>query len=169
MAKIAFIIGMLVAMLFGNANGQSKSDKLYDNFSGKEGFSTLGLSKSMIDVIDMTIDNDDGEEKKVTGDLNRIRVLYYNDGKGDLSAEEFGERVLKFFDKNAYHRIEDDDDDDDNTEVEMRYLGTKKKVKEFHMVMWGDGGLNAVVSFYGDMDVEQVDELKELGIGVAEK
>lgn len=42
-------------------SGQSKSDKIYDVFSGKEGVSNFSFSKSMIDAIDIDLGDDESD------------------------------------------------------------------------------------------------------------
>jgi len=59
--KVIFIIGFLLASLLLSA--QSKSDKIYDTFSGKEGVTNFSFNKNMIDA------NDLDELKKVGKDF----------------------------------------------------------------------------------------------------
>ena len=63
---------------------QSKSDKMYNVFSEKDGVSNFSFSKNMIDAIDLDVSDDSGE-KSVTGDLHQVRFMSYNPKKGDLS------------------------------------------------------------------------------------
>ena len=88
--QIFLTILALTAVLISVA--QSKSDKMYDAFSGKDGVSNFSYSKSMIDAID--IDLGDEDEKNVTGDLHQIRFMSYNPKKGGLSGPEFTKKAV---------------------------------------------------------------------------
>ncbi|TKG93574.1 DUF4252 domain-containing protein [Puteibacter caeruleilacunae] len=163
MTKIAFLLGVLFSMLFGEANAQGKSQRIYDRYADEAGFSMMSFSKNMLDVVNLTLDD---EGKKVTGDLKEIKVLYYNPAKGTLSPTDFKKDMVKRFPA-AYKKVKVDDvEEKGNTGIEMRMLGTKRKVKEFHVVLYGEG-LNALISFYGNMDVRNIDEIRELGEQVA--
>lgn len=74
MKTIKFFSAAILLLLFQIGFAQSKSDKMYDAFSGKEGVSDFSFSKSMIDAIDIDL-GDDGDEKNVIGDLHQVRLI----------------------------------------------------------------------------------------------
>lgn len=157
-AKIFFIIGFLLATLLLSA--QSKSDRLYDTFSDKEGITNFSFSKNMIDAIDIDL-GDDGEERQVTGDLKEIRFLSYNPEKGQLSGQEFTEKAISML-PSSYKKYEEEGDDSD---TEIWLLGSKKKYKECHLFVKNEKGKGNrfVVSFYGNFKVNDLDGLKKAG------
>lgn len=143
------------------ANAQSKSYKMYDTFSGKEGVSQFSFSKNMIDAIDLNL-SDDGDNKSVTGDLHEIRFLSYNPQKGELSGSAFLKKATSFLTA-PYRKFEDDKVDDDNAEIWL--LGGKKKFTECHILInnTNDDQMHFVVSFYGDFTVNDLESLKKTG------
>ncbi|NQU51388.1 MAG: DUF4252 domain-containing protein, partial [Bacteroidetes bacterium] len=102
--KIVTIIIWMLATTF-LVGAQSKSDKMYDAFSGKDGVSNFSFSKSMIDAIDIDL-GDDNDEKNVTGDLNGIRFMSYNPQKGAISGNNFTEKAIGYLPKMAYKKYE---------------------------------------------------------------
>ena len=144
-------------------SGQSKSDKIYDVFSGKEGVSNFSFSKSMIDAIDIDLGDDEEGEKNVTGDLHQIRFMSYNPKKGSLSGHEFTKKAAALL-PSQYKKYEDDDDDSD---AEIWLLGGKKKFSECHVFINNeeDDQMRFVVSFYGDFTVNDLEGLKKTGKG----
>ena len=160
---IIFALAFLLASLLAGA--QSKSDKIYDVFSGRDGVMNFTFTKNMIDAIDIDL-GEDGEEKSVTGDLHKIRFLSYNPNKGDLSAEQFTQKAIAMLPA-QYKKYEEDDDDD----AEIWLLGKKKKYSECHVFTKGENNssMRIVVSFYGAFTVNDIDKLREKGKGFSEE
>lgn len=146
---------------------QSKSDKMYDVFSGQDGITNFSFSKSMIDAIDIDLGEDD-DERNVTGDLNRIRFMSYNPEKGSLSGSEFIKKAVGMLPP-QYKKYEDEDDEDDDAEIWL--LGKKKKFTECHVFINNeeDDQMRFVVSFYGDFNVNDLDQLKKKGKGFSDE
>ncbi len=154
---IIFALAFLLASLLAGA--QSKSDKMYDLFSGRDGVTNFTFSKNMIDAIDIDLDGNH-EERNVTGDLHQIRFLSYNPGKGKLSASEFTKKAVAMLPA-QYKKYQENEDDD----AEIWLLGKKKKFTECHVFTKGENNKNfrIIVSFYGDFTVNDIDKLCEKG------
>lgn len=154
---LTLVVGSSVALM-----AQSKSDKMYDTFSNKDGVSNFSFSKNMIDAIDLDLGDDD--EKNVTGDLNQIRFMSYNPEKGSLSGSDFIKKAVGML-PSQYKRYEDDEDDDEDAEIYL--LGKKKKFQECHVFIKNesDEQMRFVISFYGDFTVNDLEGLKKTGKG----
>lgn len=164
--KVLFII----AVITGSAlivEAQSKSDKMYDTFSGKDGITNFSFSKSMIDAIDIDL-GEDGDEQNVTGDLNQIRFMSYNPEKGSLSGSDFTKKAVEMLPA-QYKKYEDEDDEDDDAEIWL--LGKKKKFSECHVFIKNqeENQMRFVVSFYGDFTVNDLYQLKKKGKGFSDE
>lgn len=161
-ATIIFALAFMLASLLTGA--QSKSDKIYDSFSGKDGITNFTFSKAMIDAIDIDLGDDD-DEKKVTGDLYKIKFLSYNPEKGSLTGNDFTKKAIAML-PSQYNKYEDDEDDD----AEIWLLGKKKKYTECHVFTKGEAKSNRfIVSFYGDFNVNDIEDLKEKGRSFSEE
>jgi hypothetical protein len=160
---IIFALALLLVSLITGA--QSKADKIYDVFSGRDGVTNFTFSKNMIDAIDIDLGEND-DERTVTGDLHKIRFLSYNPTKGDLSADEFTKKAINML-PSVYKKYEEDDDDD----AEIWLLGKKKKYTECHVFTKGENNENfrIIVSFYGDFNVNDIDKLREKGKGFSDE
>lgn len=153
---LIFALAFLLATLLTAA--QSKSDKMYDAFSGKDGVTSFTFSKDMMDAIDIDL-GDNGDEKSVTGDLHKIKFLSYNPKKGTLSGREFTQKAIAML-PGQYKIFEKDEDDD----AEIWLLGKKKKYTECHVFTINEGNSNRfIVSFYGDFNVNDIEDLKAKG------
>ena len=154
-----FTTVLILASLLISA--QSKSDKMYDAFSNKDGITSMTFTKNMIDAINIDL-GEEGDNKSVTGDLHQIRFMSYNPEKGDLSGSGFLEKAKGYLPKLSYHKFEDDDEDSD---AEIWLMGGKKKFQECHVFVKNesDSQMQFVVSFYGDFTVNDLDKLRKKG------
>ena len=167
MKTITKILSVVILLVSQMANAQSKSDKMYDAFASKDGISSFTFSKNMIDAINIDL-GEDGDEKKVTGDLHQIRFMSYHPEKGDLSGGAFIEKVIGYLPKSAYKKYEDDDSDS-NTEIWL--MGGKKKFQECHVFVKNERNdqVQFVVSFYGDFTVNDLEKLRKTGKDFSEE
>jgi len=156
-----FALGLTLATLLSSA--QSKADRIYDAFENEEGVSSFTFTKNMVDAFNIDL-GDDGEEKKVTGDLQKIRFMSYNPEKGDISGESFIRKSVSML-PSQYKKYEDDESDDSDAEIWL--LGGKKKYSECHIFIRNNNPNSNcfLVSFYGDFTVNDLDGLKETGKG----
>jgi hypothetical protein len=160
--SLIYKIGILIALLLTSlvSNGQSKSYRIYNEFDQQEGFSWFSVSKNMLDVVDLTLDD---ENKKVTGDLKEIRVMVFNPKKA-LSHPDFYRMMNRKLSRMHYKKAEPEDADPSD-HVAFWIKGNKRKVRECHIVIGNKNpdGLHCLISFYGDMDVRNLNELKSIG------
>jgi hypothetical protein len=158
---------LLIFALLGSlmVSAQSKSDKMYDVFDGKDGVFNLSFSKNMIDAIDIDLGEDD--DKNVTGDLHQIRFMSYNPKKGSLSGSQFTEKAINLLPSQYKKYV---DEDDENSDAIIYLLGKKKKFSECHVFITNeyDDQMRFVVSFFGDFTVNDIDGLKQTGRGMSD-
>lgn len=161
MKAIKFFSVVIILLCFQNGFAQSKSDKMYDVFTNKDGISNFSFSKNMIDAINLDL-GDDSDKKNITGDLHQIRLMSYNPKKGSLTGAEFTEKAIGYLPKTAYKKFEGEDNDDD---AEIWLAGGKKKFSECHVFVKNqkDDQIRIVVSFYGDFTVNDLKRLKKAG------
>jgi len=160
--SLIYKIGIMIALLLTSlvSNGQSKSYRIYSEFDQQDGFSWFSVSKSMLDVVDLTLND---ENKKVSGDLKEIRIMVFNPKKTQLH-KDFYRMMNHKLSRMRYKKAEPENSDPSDN-VSFWIKGNKRKVRECHIVIGNDNpnGLNCLISFYGDMDVRNLDELKSIG------
>ena len=161
--KLGVLLAVLLSSLFGTA--QSKSDQLYDMFSGNEGVATLSFAKSVIKPLELFIDDD---TKKVIYKMKKVRFLSYNQEKGKFQADEVYNRMLKTLSGGQYFEIDPKEIknndchihiDDDGDQIKLIGQGKKDKMDEFHLVL-RENNNTLIFSFFGDITVE---DLKAFG------
>ena len=154
--KLGILVAIIVTTLTGSA--QSKSYRIFDEFANHDGFTYMAFSKSMIDAVDLKLDD---ENKKITGDLNEIRILVLNREKSNLGGS-LPKTIADKFNKLNYRKVEPKDKGDDD-DVEFWIEGDSKKVRECHVIVTDskDNQFSCLVSFYGNFKVEDLDKLEK--------
>ena len=146
--KALFTI-MAIALLPVIAEGQnSVSDKLYMQLEGADGITILSLSKDIIDMVDLFVD--DKDSRQVTGPLKKVKMLICEEGETSTVRE-----VIKTFGKRPFTEIEDEEGDDDSRIFVIR---KGRKIEECHILANGDNNL-VMLSFYGDFKIEDIEKL----------
>ena len=158
--NLFFKLGVLVAVLISTLTGsaQSKSYRVFDEYSNKEGFTYFAFSRAMIDAVNLTLDE---ENKKVTGDLNEIRFLLLNREKSNLGSS-LSKVLANKFDNLGYRKVEPKDSDK-NEDVEFWIDGDSKRINECHVIVRNseDKQFSCLVSFYGKFKVEDLESLEK--------
>jgi len=162
--KLGILVAIIVTTLTGSA--QSKSYRIFDEFANHDGFTYMAFSKSMIDAVDLKLDD---ENKKITGDLNEIRILVLNREKSNLGGS-LPKTIADKFDKLNYRKVEPKDKSDSD-DVEFWIEGDSKKVRECHVIVTDskDNQFSCLVSFYGNFKVEDLDKLEKFSLKQAKE
>ncbi len=163
---IRLLLTVVVLLTTITLSGQSRSYKIYDQYSHKDGFTSLGFSKSMIDAVNMNIDE---ENKKITGDLMEIRILFANREKTHDDGS-LADVIAAKFSKMDYRKVEPKDSKDDNS-AEFWIEGNSKNVKECHVIVRNsdDKQFSCLVSFYGNFKVEDLKSFEKFSRKQSEK
>ena len=165
--KTIYQLGFFVALLFTTISGsaQSRSYRIYDQFASRDGFTFLSFSKSMIDAVNMNIDE---ENKKITGDLLEIRILFSNREK-NKNHESLAQSISEKLNNMDYRKIQPNDAKEDN--VEFWIDGNSKRVKECHVLVKNsdDHQFSCLVSFYGNFKVEDLKSFEKFSRKQADK
>jgi len=162
--KLGVLVAIIVTTLTGSA--QSRSYRIYDEFANREGFTYMAFSKSMIDAVDLKLDE---ENKKITGDLTEIRILVLNREKSNLG-QSLPKIMSEKFGKLNYKKVQPNDSKG-NDNCEFWIEGDSKKVKECHVIVKDDkdNQFSCLVSFYGNFKVEDLKSLEKFSRKQAEE
>ena len=155
-------IGILVAMLlsFLSGFGQTRAQKIYDRYSKEAGFTYFTFSKSMIDAMNLNLDE---EGKKITGDFQEFRILIYNAEKGNT--KNFYREVSKEMGALHYEQVHPKGDQS-NDDAEFWIEGKGDRVSECHIIISDKGEHHnspLLLSFFGNFKVEDLKKLEKLG------
>lgn len=160
--SLFYRIGILVAMLisFLSGFGQTKSQKIYDRYSNEAGFTYFSFSKSMIDAMNLNLDE---EGKKITGDFKEFKIMIYNEEKGNM--KNFSGTISKELGSLRYEQVHPKDEKPTD-DAEFWIEGDGKLVSECHIVIGNKGDVSnsaMLISFYGNFKIEDLQKLEKIG------
>ncbi len=156
MKTLVIIAGLLAVSLFGQS--QSIIDKLYDKYSGTEGYTSVYISKYMFDMFRSSSEGeksgDDAEE--IISKLNCIKILVTDDDPATPAPVNLYEEIMKVLPSSSYKEIMVVKDKDQD--VKFFAKEDRDKVTELLLVVGGKVE-NVLISIQGDIDMKNISKL----------
>jgi hypothetical protein len=150
MKRIA-IGGILIMFSLCVMGQKSAVDKVFDKYSGKDGYTTVYISSFMFNMLNSleTDDPDYNEFKKATAGITSIKILTQDGG----DSEAFGAELLEMLPRSEYQEmmvVKDQEED-------VLFLAREEngRVTEFLLIVSG-GGEDALIAIQGDIDLESI-------------
>jgi hypothetical protein len=145
---VSALIILGTVALFGQ---KSAVDKVFDKYSGKDGYTTVYISSYMFNLMNSleTDDPDYNEFKKAASGINSIKILTQD---GDNSVA-FGKELLDQLPRSEYKEMMVVKEE--NEEVLFLAREIDGKITEFLLIVSG-GGEDALIAIQGDIDLESI-------------
>lgn len=152
--KRLLLSGLLVFFTLTMFGQQSAVDKVFDKYSGKEGYTTVYISSFMFNLLNnLEIDDPEYNEfKKATSGINSIRILTQ---EGDKSVP-FGRELLDMLPRSEYKEMMVVKEEGEEVQFLARQEGDK--ITEFLLIVSG-GGEDALIAIQGDIDLESLSSI----------
>ena len=130
---------------------KSAVDKVFEKYSGKDGYTTVYISSYMFNLMNSleTNDPDYNDFKKATSGINSIKILTQD---GDKSVA-FGKELLDQLPRSEYKEMMVVKEE--NEEVLFLARESNGKITEFLLIVSG-GGEDALIAIQGDIDLESI-------------
>jgi hypothetical protein len=150
---LAGILGMSLGM-----QAQSIMDKLFDKYSGSEGFTSVYISKYMFDMFrnDEAGVKTDEDMEQVISKLNCIKILVTDDDPATPVPINLYEEIMKVIPASPYKEImvvkEKDQD------IKFYAKEDHNKVSELLMIIGGKKE-SVLISIQGDIDMKNISKL----------
>ncbi len=146
--------GMLMIFTLSAFGQKSAVDKVFDKYSGKEGYTTVYISSFMFNLMS-SLDSDDpnyDEFKKATAGITAIKILTQEDG----NSEAFGKELIAMLPRSEYKEMMVVKDQDE----EVLFLAREEggKITEFLLIVSG-GGEDALIAIQGEIDMESISKI----------
>ena len=137
--------------------GQTSAvDKVFDKYSGKEGYTTVYISSFMFNMLN-SLETDDpefDEFKKATAGIKSIKILTQEGG----NSVAFGAELLEMLPRSEYQEMMVVKDQDEDVLFLAREEGGK--ITEFLLIVSG-GGEDVLIAIQGDIDLESISSIAE--------
>ncbi len=151
------ILTLAVIMFTASIWAQNKAvDKLFDKYGGKDGFTTVVITKHMFGLFSSVETTEDDEYMNMIKNLNNIRILTAPGVKE--SGINFYNEVMNALPKNEYEElmvIKDGEQD-----VKFLVKEEKDKIVELLMIVGGTEE-NVLISISGIIDMKTVAKLSK--------
>jgi hypothetical protein len=162
MKKFTLLTAMLIFLGISNMlqAQTSPSDKLFEKYNGKEGYTTVSISKelfSMFASLDTT-DADAKEMKDMMSQLNYIRIIMYETEKeNDAELGSFKEELSKL-NLSGFSELMTVNEKGEN----VKFLALKKGDKIGELLLVINSGKEAgFITINGNIDVNTISKLSK--------
>jgi len=136
---------------------ESPMDKLFDKYSGEEGFTSVNISSQMFKLL-AKIDSEDDEEIKdfnnVVSELTGMRILSYTEDDGAGKKSEFYDEIIKNLPKKVYSELMVVKEKGKDVTFYIREL-ENGKIGELLMIVNEDHN-TVLLSFKGMIDLDNI-------------
>ncbi|MBN1413998.1 MAG: DUF4252 domain-containing protein [Bacteroidales bacterium] len=155
MRKIAYLIVLICLCAVNEA--QTVADKIFDKYSGTEGFTTVYITKHMFDLFrDASEDAKEDDMAKVLSNLTSIKILAADDDPLTPVTVNLYKEVMKELPVNLYKElmvIKEKDQD-----VKFLVREEKEKVVELLMLVGGKDE-SVLICIQGIIDMKTIGKL----------
>jgi hypothetical protein len=162
---IIFYVLVIIAI---NLWSQSPADKIFDKYSGAEGFTTVYITKYMFDLFkDLENEDVNDEMQEAISRLNSIKILTTDDDPETKTNINLYDEVMKNLPQAEYKEMMVIKEKDEN----VRFLVREKdnKVTEL-LLLVGSPDESVMISIQGDIDMKNISKItKSLNIEGMEK
>lgn len=149
------ITGGVLIMLTLLAMGQKSAvDRVFEKYSGKEGYTTVYISSFMFNLLN-SLETDDpeyNEFKKATAGISSIKILTQEMG----NSKAFGAELLEMLPRSEYQEMMVVKDQDEDVLFLAREAGGK--ITEFLLIVSG-GGEDVLIAIQGDIDLKSISSI----------
>ncbi len=162
------IIFYVMAIITVNMMSQSPADKIFDKYSGAEGFTTVYITKYMFDLFrDMENNNVSDEMQEAISRLNSIKILATDDDPSTKTSINLYDEVMKNLPQAEYKELMVVKEKNEN----VRFLVREKDNKVIELLLLvGSPDESAMISIQGDIDMKNIAKItRSLNIEGMEK
>jgi len=140
-------------------------DELFDKYAGRDGFTTVYITKYMFDMFrSHEVDGEDSEDaediNKVLGKLNSIKILSVEDSAVFGSGVNFYKEIMKELPREKYNELMVVKDK--GSDVVFLAREEKGVIVELLLIAGGaDATDNVLISIQGQIDLESIGKLSK--------
>jgi len=156
--KTLFLTAAFLGLSIG-LNAQSIMDKLFDKYSGSEGYTSVYISKYMFDMFrseDSPEQKGEEEMNQIISRLSGIKILVTDDDPATPAPVNLYNEIMKAIPSSPYKEIMAIKEKNQDIKFFVRENGPK--VAELLMVIGGSDE-NVLISIQGDIDMKNISKL----------
>ena len=153
--KKLFVAVIALALSISSLMAQSPTDKIFEKYKGKEGFTVVTINQALFDMIAKMDTSAKGKElSDMAQSMDRIKILATDSVSGHVNLYK---EVMDLLPKKEYKELMSVKENDQD----VVFLIKEKagKVAELLVVVGGSSGDNAIISIVGDLDLSKMGSL----------
>ena len=157
MKKLLLLAGILGLTI--SAEAQSIMDKLYDKYSGTEGYTSVYISKYMFDMFreDESTPKSDEDVGEIISKLDCIKILVTDDDPATPAPVNLYQEIMKVIPSSPYKEVMMVKEKDQDIKFFAKE-DKNKKVIELLLVIGGKEE-SVLISIQGDIDMKNISKL----------
>ena len=157
MKKLLLLAGILGLTI--SAEAQSIMDKLYDKYSGTEGYTSVYISKYMFDMFreDESAPKSDEDVGEIISKLDCIKILVTDDDPATPAPVNLYQEIMKVIPSSPYKEVMMVKEKDQDIKFFAKE-DKNKKVIELLLVIGGKEE-SVLISIQGDIDMKNISKL----------
>ena len=157
MKRMVFALTVILLPLFTATGQKNGIDTFFNNYQGKEGFTTVNLSGNLFSLFaDSTVE---GKTEDISLDISSVRILSINEDN-NTGGINFMEELKRSIDKGGYEELMTVKNSKDDVRVLIKSSG--RKVKELLVVSGGKD--NALIQIKGNFEKKDIKKLADSNI-----
>jgi hypothetical protein len=160
MKHVAILLVMILAPLFAGAQS-GPVDKLFDKYAGKDGYTTVYITKYMFSMFKNKENTGEPDElNEVLGKLSSIKILAVDDPSFISAGTNFYDEIMKELPREKYNElmvVKDKDSD-------VVFLAREEKGVIVELLLIAGGSSvsdNVLISIQGEIDLENISKLSK--------
>ncbi|MBL4709145.1 MAG: DUF4252 domain-containing protein [Flavobacteriales bacterium] len=158
MKKILFSIFILSFPLLMAAQ-PSQVEKLFDQYSGKEGYTSVHITKYMFEMFaKVATEEEDNEFKEVTSQLTAIKILTLDSETNAKRGQDFYKEINNSLSEPEYKDLMIVKDGGE--EIKFMIKETKDIISELVMIIGGENE-GVLISLMGDIDLKTISKISK--------
>jgi hypothetical protein len=150
------IIFFIVVLIPAIGNAQSPVDKLFEKYSGKDGFTTVYISQYMFDMF-KDVNTNDKDFDDLVKNLKSIRILAVENENAIPKGTNFYKEIMKVLPVEQYKElmvIKEKDQD-------IKFLVKESNGKISELLMVAGGKENVFICILGNIDMKSIAKLSK--------
>jgi hypothetical protein len=153
------LIPLMALASLGLFAQKSQLNQLFDKYSGKEGYTSVYITKYMFDLFaEISNEQDEKEFREVTSNLNAIKILIANEEIGDQGKSAFTQEVRSILPQNEYKEMMVVKEGPET----ITFLVRENQGRISELVMTLEGGSEQMVLFLeGDISLKDLSKLSQ--------
>jgi hypothetical protein len=157
MKQTIFMLLVIAAPVFVTAQS-SPLEKIFDMYSGKEGYTIVTINHSMFDMFSaVAADKQDKDFKDITSKLNSIRILSVDTKPNMNAGNDFYREMVRLLTVPGYEELMAINDGGE----QVKFVVRKNADRIYELVMIVGGHDPCLIAMDGDIDLKQVSKLSK--------